>query len=311
MFASLLAPIIGVIAALLYGINTFFWPWVIFLVALLRFIPMPSWQKRCDDFLHQLPVYWSDINSLIICFTARTKWEIKGLENLKTDDWYMMISNHQSWTDIFVLEHVFNHKTSPLRIFMKKELLWSLPIIGLAAKLIDFPILYRHTKEYLAKHPDQKGKDIETTRKACEKFKNIPTTIISFIEGTRFTPEKHQRQSSPYRYLLRPKAGGMAFILASMGKYLHKILNVTIIYPAAAPNLWDFFCGKIPEIIVQVECLPLTPEMLGDYESDREFRVRFQSWINDLWLEKDKTIAEVMAGKTTHHENKIISHCDA
>lgn len=290
MLHFLPAPLVGIIAALLYGINTFFWPWLIFIGALFRLIPIPRWQKICSNFMHKIPIYWSDGNNFIIRFTSSIHWDIQGVKNLRRDDWYLLICNHQSWVDIYVLEYVFNRKIPTLKFFMKKELIWTLPLIGWAAALTDFPILHRHTKDYLAKHPDQKGKDIEITRKACEKFKSDPTTVINFVEGTRLTPAKQQRQDSPYQHLLRPKAGGIAFTLATMGDCFHKVLNVTIIYPNGVPSMWDFFCGKIPKIIVDVETLPITQEQLGDYENDRDFRVQFQAWINKIWQEKDNLI---------------------
>jgi len=295
MLRFLPAPIVGIIALIGYGLNSLIMPWLIFGAALLRFIPLPNWQKKCTYFLNQSLVYWTDINNFIIRHTTRIHWDIQGIENLKANDWYLIICNHQTWTDIFVLNYIFNRKIPALKFFMKKELLWHLPFAGLAAKLAGFPLMHRHSKEYLAKHPEQKGKDIEITRKACEQFKDTPTTVISFVEGTRFTPEKQQRQASPYQYLLRPKAGGIAFSLAAMGTYFHKLLNVTIVYPEEKPTLWKFCCGKITRIIVRVEVLPITEELLGDYENDRKFRVSFQSWINSVWQTKDHLITKLLS----------------
>ena len=42
--------------------------------------------------------------------------------------------------------------------------------MGFAWWALDYPFLYRHSAEYLKEHPEQKGKDFEATRKACEKF---------------------------------------------------------------------------------------------------------------------------------------------
>lgn len=290
---QILKPIIGICAILLYTLNILFWPFIIFGVAALRIIPNTAWQRVCNKFLHKIPVYWSDINSWILKTTTDIKWDVRGLDQLQKDDWYLLICNHQTWADILVLEYVFNRKIPTLKFFMKKELLWSLPFAGWAAKLIGFPIMYRHQKGYLAKHPDQKGKDIETTRKACEKFKNIPTTVISFVEGTRFTFEKKQLQTSPYQYLLRPKAGGIAFALAAMGSYFNKILNVVIIYDVEKPSFWDLCCGRIQTITVHINLLPIVPELLDDYENKRETRVYFQNWLNNLWHKNDEIINEL------------------
>jgi hypothetical protein len=41
---------------------------------------------------------------------------------------------------------------------------------------------------------------------------------------------------------------------------------------------------------VQVRQLPVSPELIGDYLGDREFRRRFNLWLNTLWTEKDRLI---------------------
>jgi hypothetical protein len=49
---------------------------------------------------------------------------------------------------------------------------------------------------------------------------------MNFVEGTRFTNDKHKQQSSPYNHLLRPKSGGIAFVLAAMGDYIQNIRQI-------------------------------------------------------------------------------------
>lgn len=295
MLRHLPAPIRGSIATLLYIVNCVLWPLPIFVMGFLRFIiPVPGWRNFCTKIIDQIPVYWYATNSFITDMTTSIEWDVRGVENLKSNDWYLVVSNHRSWADILVLAHALNDKIPPLKFFMKKELLWGIPFAGWAAWIVGYPVLHRHTKEYLAKHPEQKGKDMEITRIACAKFKYKPTSVINFAEGTRFTAEKHARQSSPYRYLLRPKSGGIAFALYAMGEYFNKILDVTIIYPQEKFNFWDYCCGRIKKIIVQIDAIPITENILGDYENDRNFRVQFQAWMNELWKKKDQFISENM-----------------
>lgn len=294
MLKFLPAFLVGIIAATLYFLNMLLWPIPVFIFAFLRLLPIQSWQRWCYAAMTSCLIYWADCNKHIQTLTTRIEWDVQGTENLKPNDWYLLISNHRSWIDILVLIRVFNRKIPSIKFFMKKELLWMLPVAGVGAWLLDFPIMRRHSKSFLAKHPEMKGKDLETTRKNCEKFKTIPTTIINFAEGTRFTPEKQQKQASPYQYLLRPKVGGIAFALDAMGQCFHKILNVTIIYPDTHLTMWDFACGRHTKIIVRVEEIPITPDLIGDYENDRTFRVYFQNWINNLWQRKDELIAEVL-----------------
>jgi hypothetical protein len=93
----------------------------------------------------------------------------------------------------------------------------------------------RYSKAYLEKHPEKKGKDLETTRKTCASSQQ-PGGIFNFVEGTRFTEGKHAQQQSPF-HLLKPKAGGIAFVLDAMGEQLKSIVNVTIHYPAGRPGI--------------------------------------------------------------------------
>lgn len=286
----------GFIAAILYILNSLFWPLPVFFMAILRLVPFRPWQRFCHTVMQNSLIYWTSLNNFIQKLTAKIDWRITGLETLRQDDWYLLLSNHICWTDILVLGRVFNKRIPPLKFFMKKELLWMLPVAGVGARLLDFPFMQRYSKSFLAKHPELKGKDFATTRKACEKFKNTPTTIVIFPEGTRFTAEKKQRQDSPYQDLLRPKAGGVAFALSVLGEQFHKILNITIIYPTSSPTLWDYFCGRIKTIKVEIELVPITPDLLGDYENDREFRVYFQNWLNGVWQRKDELICKTKDG---------------
>ncbi len=293
MLSFLPAPIIGMLTLLLYAISLLFWSLVLYLLAFLKLIPIKILRKFCDKILQRLPYYWQDFNDVIHGLTAKTQWNIQGLENLQRDEWYLMLCNHQTWADILVLEKVFKRKIPILKFFMKKQLLWSLPVAGLACWLIDFPFMERYSKEKLSKHPELRGKDLETTKRSCEKFKTIPSTVITFPEGTRFTAEKHHTQASSYQHLLRPRAGGMAFTLAVMEGCLHKIINVTIVYPEKQTSAWDYFCGKQSKIDVVIEVLPIPAELIGDYENDREFRVQFQTWLNQLWKAKDQLITSL------------------
>ena len=79
------------------------------------------------------------------------------------------------------------------------------------------------------------------------------TSVFNFLEGTRNTASKHAAQNSPFRYLLRPRAGGIAFVLDAMGEQMASMLNVTIHYPDGIPTFWELLCGRIPRIVVRFE----------------------------------------------------------
>jgi 1-acyl-sn-glycerol-3-phosphate acyltransferase len=236
---------------------------------------------------------WIWVNNQNQKLVGNTRWDVQGVETLERSEWYLVLANHQSWVDIVVLQRIFHRKIPFLKFFIKKELLW-FPILGQAWWAMDFPFVKRYTKSHLQKKPHLKGKDIEITRKACKKFKKIPVSIMNFVEGTRFTNDKHHRQQSPYAHLLRPKAGGIAFVLGAMGKQIHRVLDVTIVYPDGVSSFWALLCGKIREIKVRVRSLPVSSDLLGDYANDRHFRLGLQRWLNNIWEEKNRYIEEMM-----------------
>ena len=153
----------------------------------------------------------------------------------------------------------------------------------------------RYSKAHLAKHPEDQGKDLEITRRACEKFQKLPVTVVNYLEGTRFTPAKHRQQQSPYRYLLKPKAGGIAFVVATLGAQMSSVLDVTILYPGdRPPGFWRLVSGQVSRITVDIRGRALPAELVaGDYSLDPEYRARFQQWVSQLWTEKDQLIAEL------------------
>lgn len=223
----------------------------------------------------------------------KTQIKITGLDQVAGKNWYMLISNHQSWLDIVILFNTFLYRIPILKFFMKRELI-TVPIIGQACWMMDYPLMYRYNKEFLKKHPEMKGKDLETTRKSCEHFKNTPTSVITFVEGTRNTKLKHKRQNSPYKYLLKPKAGGFSFVLYALSDCMKQIVDVTLVYPMRPVTLWDFMCGKLDNIFIDIKIRDITPDIIGNYVDNQEFRIKFQQWLNEVWSEKDRTIAEII-----------------
>ena len=285
----------GSLSLALFILNTMFWCVPLFALAAAKaIVPLESWRRRCNRMLNAIAENWIWLNNQNHKLFTRTQWDVQGIDDLERSEWYLVLANHQSWADIVVLQRIFYRKIPFLKFFIKKELFW-LPILGQAWWAMDFPFVKRYTKSVLQKKPHLKGKDLEITRKACRKFKKIPISVMNFVEGTRFTNEKHRRQQSPYAHLLKPKAGGIGFVLGSMGEQIHRILDVTIVYPEGVSNFWALLCGKIRKIKVRVRTLPVKAELLGDYAHDALFRARLQRWLNDMWAEKNRSIEEMMA----------------
>ena len=292
MLNFLPAPLIGLIASVLLGLNALFWVPILLLFAILKLIlPFHAVRLRVDPVLVAIAEAWIACNSGWMALTQRTAWDVEGIAGLDPHNWYLVNSNHQTWADIFVLQHLFNRRIPLLKFFLKQQLMW-VPVMGLAWWALDFPFMRRHSEEFLKQHPEMRGRDQAATRRACEKFALIPTSVMNFLEGTRYTPAKHQRQQSPYRHLLKPKAGGIALALNAMGDKFQAILDVTIVYPDGAPNFWEFLCGKLKRVIVRVQTLPVPEQLMkSDYAGDPAVREAFQRWVQRLWQDKDAQIA--------------------
>ncbi|MED5468356.1 MAG: acyltransferase, partial [Pseudomonadota bacterium] len=269
---------------------------LLLLVALAKLIvPVLPFRKACTIVLNAIAWYWIGFNNTLMNLLHRVEWEVRGAEELSKEHWYFVTCNHQSWADIPAIQYVLNSKIPLLKFFLKKQLIW-VPLLGVAWWALDFPFMHRHTKEQIAKRPELKGKDIEATKAACEKFRYTPVTIFNFMEGTRFTPEKHQRQNSPYKHLLKPRAGGTAFVFGAMGEMIHTMLDVTIVYPGGRPGIWDYLCGRVRKIVIDIRTREVPERFLGmDYENNREVRVDFQRWVSEIWAEKDQRIETLLA----------------
>ncbi|MGN6654684.1 MAG: acyltransferase [Rhodanobacter sp.] len=265
----------------------------IFAFTLIKLLlPVKAIRQACSRALVAIAESWIGVNNVLFEVFARVRWQVEGLDGLRRDGNYLVLCNHQSWVDIPVLQKVFNRRIPFLRFFLKQELIW-VPLLGLAWWALDFPFMKRYSRQTLLRHPELQGKDREATRRACEKFRHMPVSVMNFAEGTRFTPAKHDAQHSPFRHLLRPKAGGVAFVLDAMGDALHAILDVTIVYPYGPCTIVDLIAGRVREVRVHVRERPIGRDLIGSYDEDAAFRGRVKAWMNTLWQEKDAQAARM------------------
>ena len=287
------------LAVLLVALNVLLHAAVLLVLALIKgLVPIHAFRVGISRVLVVIAEQWIAVNGLLFALFTRTRWRVEGMDSvgLSRGGWYLVLSNHQSWVDIPVLQKTFNRRIPFLKFFLKQQLKW-VPVLGLAWWALDFPFMQRHSRETLEKHPEWRGKDRQATRKACERFRHLPVSVMNFVEGTRFTPAKHAQQESPYANLLRPRAGGVAFVLETMGDMLQSIIDVTIVYPQGQPTVVDLLANRVAEVRVHVRQLPIPQEFVGrDYENDAQFRAQFQDWMSALWQEKDALIARMRSG---------------
>lgn len=277
----------AVLAVLFLTLSTmvFFLP--VFMMGLLKLIPYKPWQNACTKGIDFIATLWCGINNFYINTFQNPQWQITGLNQIDKKDWYMVIANHQTWLDIVVLQRLFNRKIPVLKFFVKNQLKW-IPLLGFAWWAMGCPFMKRYSKAYLAKNPHKRGRDLISTQKAIDKFKQTPASIMSFIEGTRFTSEKKAQQDSPYTHLLKPKAGGLSTVISAMGQHITSLVDVTIIYPHQQVSLWDFLCKRVSTIKIHVRQLPIPSQFTSiSLAEDVQKQAEFKEWLNAKWAEKD------------------------
>lgn len=294
MLKKLPAPVKGVLGIIFLSIHTLFWCIPLYILLILKFFLRCHFiQTRINQLLIKVANGWIYTNNAWMYLTQNTHWNISMPKDIHPNDWYFITCNHQSWTDILVLQKIFIGKVPFIRFFIKRELLF-LPLLGLAWWGYDFPIMARYSKQKIAKNPSLKGKDLMTTKKACQKYQHHPVAILNFLEGTRFTPAKHQLQKSPYKHLLSPKLGGFSYAIYTMDKKIRRLLDVTITYGNGRPTFWDFLCGKVKNINVLVQSIDIPEELLNwDNLEDTSKRELFKNWVEQLWKEKDLIMNEL------------------
>ncbi len=229
---------------------------------------------------------------LIMLFMHGNNISIINNQGFDRNEWYMAMSNHQSWADIFILLVAANYKIPLLKFFMKRELWW-IPFVFLANKTLNMPFVNRHSKKEIEQNPSLRNQDYENTLKSCKRFLRTPSTIFSYAEGTRFTDEKHAQQGSQYNNLLGPKIGGMATALSSIPG-INTLVDYTVVYKSKKRDAWSFLKGDMKHVKVLVTKYKI-PDNLKDrnYANDKDYRDEFKNWIESIWAVKDKKIEEL------------------
>lgn len=284
-------------------LSTAFISLVISLLALFKLasfgLARKFWTKCCNKMMR----LWLYCVAFSIFLTNKVEWHVDNSVKTNFDDSVLLISNHISWLDTLVIAAFFRNKLPVPKFFLKSSLLY-VPFAGLACWGLDMPFLHRYSTKELLKHPELRTKDIETTRTACAKFKDIPTTMVNFTEGTRCSPQKILATKSPYQNLLSPKAMSMAVAIDCLGRQFKKIINVTLYYPNNLKNGFkDFLFGDLKAIYLKAEEIEIPEDLRGHYLNDKVFKRHFSSWLKELWTQKDQDLSTLKASL-----NKISPH---
>ncbi|MDP5255657.1 MULTISPECIES: acyltransferase [unclassified Vibrio] len=279
--------------AVLVIANTAVFSLLICLVAVLKFaLPIPAWRGLMTRLADGWMWCWATVNHGVLALSNRVDWQLNCPEGLSKRAWYLLICNHLSWTDIVVLCCVFRNQIPMPKFFLKQQLRY-VPFVGMACWALNMPFMRRYSRAYLLRHPEKKGQDLEATRRACLQFRHHPTTVVNYVEGTRYTPQKRISSQSPYRHVLAPKSGGIGYAMSTMGEQFNAVIDVTLAYPDNRDTPFrDLLMGKMTRIVVDVQVRSVDP-IQGNYFTDKQFKRHFQAWLHQVWQDKDEHLDRV------------------
>lgn len=285
-------------------LNSFSHGPVIWLTGLPALIMPPEWKvtQRLDKLNVMIANNWIRFNNgMINNLLPSIDWQINLPDDVSRDEQYILTCNHQTWVDTAVMQYV-GVNTMPLtRFFTKFELIY-IPFVGQAFKILGFPMMKRHSKEAIAKNPKLQGQDMVEAQKACARMQRYPFTLLNYIEGTRITAQKHAEQDSPYQHLLKPKYGGLALAISTLGNDINGFLDMTIVYPEGVPEYMDLWRGNIRRVHVDIRKVDLPDWVIqGDYQHDPDYKTKFKTWVDNLWQEKDAHIEHTL----NRYENSV------
>jgi 1-acyl-sn-glycerol-3-phosphate acyltransferase len=285
---------IGSITVILMSACIGIWFVVMLPFVLVRLTPIYKVQRFASGICVQIATLWVGSNRIIYRLMHGKQGQVRFEGKLSPKQSYLVLSNHQAWADIQILFDELHGHAPFGRFFLKQELIW-VPIVGIVCWAMDFPFMKRHSREKLTRNPQLAQQDLETTRKACEIYKQQPVSVINFLEGTRFNPKKHQKSKSRYTNLMNPKFGGLSASLNAMGEQFEAVVDFTIVYEPTHKNLtWSWLCGEQQKMQIHIKVLPIPEAMItGNYRDDPKFKSEFKTWVSKIWADKDIQISEL------------------
>ena len=288
-----MAWIKGILSAAFIAANTVVVCVLLFPLALLRLGLAGAWRRRLTRRMDGVIDLWVSGNRWLMRALCLIRLEVDWpAVPLSRQNWYLVASNHQSWTDILLLQAAFRSAIPPLKFFTKRELLW-LPLAGLAMRILGFPYVRRLGRSRRAAGPGLRNADQASVLAACAGFRNHPTTVLSFLEGTRFSAAKRAAQNGRFQHLLDPRIGGLGYVLSGLAEQVEQLIDATLFYPEGVPTFWEFLQGKCPAAQMLVEVHGIDPAWRSA-DPERQ-RASLAPFVESLWRAKDARLDSAKA----------------
>ena len=241
------------------------------------------WFRRVSHRIYRAAVR---VDNVLLRRISRASWRGREL-NLDPARPHIVLSNHRSWADIFLVQSLIATRGPIVTFLCKRELLY-VPIFGLIIVAFDFPVLRRQAQRGIDAG-NRRGDDRRRVTEAAAALLESPAAILSFAEGTRFTVAKRDansraagegheasRTAPQYQHLLPPRAGGLAAMIEALAPGGGSIVDVTLAYPRPS-TFWEFLGGTAGSVEVAWEAIPIAAVEAADVTS----------WLNDRWQRKE------------------------
>ncbi len=260
---------ISLVSALWVVANLSFWLIPLLTVSLLKILlPIPLVTKFCQRVLEF--IYRSAVLVDSFWMTRVIGIRINIIGQLPDHPSPIVVSNHQSWFDIPIIQHTVTSQGPILKFLIKRQLVW-VPIIGWICYALNFPRLNRGQGD------NARQKDFAAIKSASDTLSTERGALLIFAEGTRFTAAKHQAQASPYQHLLKPKPGGLKIALESAPADT-PVVALSVVYRNQVTHFWRCLHGACPTIDVVINNYTV-----ADVTDAR-------TWLEARWREKDQLI---------------------
>jgi 1-acyl-sn-glycerol-3-phosphate acyltransferase len=289
----------GAVVLLIVAVSTIVLTTIIFISSIFKLMaPKGRPTLAMTRLLSSFGELWVSVNKCVVWFYRDMEWDVQMPEGISPKGRYLVFSNHQSGVDILALQHCLNRRAPFGRYLLKQQLIW-VPVLGVAWWALDMAFLHRYSRKELLANPALRGKDLENAARACEKLKQIPVSMMTFPEGTRFTQQKSEQQNSPYKHLLRPRYGGVGQVLYSFDDALDCLIDVTITYPHGTPSVWQYVSGQVKKISVLIQMRPITENLRGrNFREDNVAKNDLKIWLNLIWDEKERYITQKLQSES-------------
>ena len=106
-------------------LNTVFWFVPVLMVAILKLVlPIAAIRRVLSRWLMTMAENWIAMNAIALRGSGSRDWQPSGADDLHREGWYLLMSNHQTWVDIVVLQAAFNRRIPLLKFFIK-HVVWA------------------------------------------------------------------------------------------------------------------------------------------------------------------------------------------